>query len=161
MMGGENCSCNQPVRFVQIYSEASQGMKPVSWGSLGLIIGADNVETAFYADDIEELAADQLQDDYKYDESVKLCKEIRQQLEISERPPGALTDDEIWKMLDDIITIQREYEKAMWSRRERARHYGMLICRAFFQHINIETQQGFWKRLPFDVLDIIEQFVNF
>ena len=104
-------------RFVQLYEEARYGMLPISWSVLGL--GPEE----FYVEPIEMLASKQLHDD---NEHCERCHEFRRLVEDPENRPS---DSQLGELTSVLLDLASRAE----SRREQARHCGMLICCAFFK----------------------------
>ena len=110
-------------RFVQLYAEARYGMLPTSWSDLGL--GPEE----FYLEPIEVLASKQLQDD---NEHCERCHEFRRFVEDPEFSPS---DSQLGELALVLLDLSSKAE----SRREQARHCGMLLCRAFFKYTESDT----------------------
>lgn len=126
--------------FVQLYKEARYGMLPISWSVLGL--GPEE----FYVEPIEMLASKQLQDD---NEHCERCHEFRRLVEDPENSPSD-------SKLGELTSVLLGFASRSESRREQARHCGMLICRAFFKNTEADIAvYGFAPEVAESILEYL------
>ena len=124
----------------RLYQEAERGLRPISWGSLGL----GHIKEVF-ALPLETLALEDFKDTLESEFAVARGFEKH----------GRFTA-EMWELLE----AQRS---ARAARREQARHYGRLVCRAFFQTTTVS--QGMPDLLlsrayaPV-IVELVEEFLN-
>ena len=128
----------------RLYKEAERGLLPISWGSLGL--GHSQVAfTLLRAGPIETLALEDFKDILEFDLA----------LDRGFNTHGRFTV-EMRELLD-------AHKFARAARREQARHYGMLVCRAFFQTATVSGGMPDLVRSRAhvqEVVELVEEFLN-
>ena len=119
----------------KLYREAERGLQPISWGSLGLGHG-----TVLCAGPIEMLALEQYNASLEFDLAL-----VR----------GVGFTPEMRELLD-------AHQSALACRLEQARHYGMLVCRAFFQiHVVSKGMPNMVCRIHSqEIVELVERFLN-
>lgn len=160
LMLGDNSPRWQPECCVSLYRAASQGMLPISWESMGFRVGEDT----FYAGLLEALAVDQWRDHVRFEDAHKQYLDLQHQLAGGNdgRPYLALTGDEIVVLLESNMDVRRGIRQAMLERREHAHHFGMILCRAFFNMDVVAAASEWSHRVGYmpEIMGMIEEFVN-
>lgn len=122
-----------------LYGRAQRGMLPISWGSLGHGIPRP----------IETLALEQHNANEEYRRARKL--------DIILRPERG------GRCTPEYAKVRRTYLKARVCRMEKARHYGVLVCRAFFQTATVSQGMPDFVRsrayVP-EIVKLVEEFLN-
>lgn len=135
--------------FRMLYEEAEQGLLPIHWDALGL-------EDVFWAESIEALAAKQLQENVDRAESLEL------RLLLGERRSRAFFPERWERFLETEDQLDAARQEARLRRSEQARHYGMLVCRAFFKVTaagHLAKVKAAPKLSP-PILTLIDQFLK-
>lgn len=146
--------------YEELEHQARYGMLPLSWGFLGRGLSSEDA----YAGPLEMLLVQQLADD----EQAKLLREryglLGAEFEHQRRLAGhyGWQARDCWRDFDELpqakqLTIAlRLLAAASRRRNEQARHYGMLLTRAFFK---TESEKLLLNRLPQELETCIEQFL--
>ena len=133
-----------------LYREAARGLEPVLWG-----LFQDPGATGLLAEPIEKLVRDQWNQ----------YMEVRQFVVKTQAaaPPmhSVATISVPWMTRRfAIFAANQLYQQEKALRQEQARHYGMLVCRAFFKFTVREHMSEEAGRLSLEVVELVEQFLN-
>ena len=126
----------------RMYGEAERGLQPISWSCLGLGRG-QAVYQLLCAGPLETLAQEDFDGIMRFDRAMDHCF--------------------IHRRFRELRELQYAHRAAMAARREQARQYGMLVCRAFFQTTTVS--QGMPDLLlsrayaPV-IVELVEEFLN-
>lgn len=122
-----------------LYGRAERGMLPICWGSLGHGIPGP----------IEALALEQHNANEEYRRARKL--------------DTILTPVRGPRCTPEFAKVIRDYLEARMCRMELARHYGMLVCRAFFRTATVSEGMPSLVRsgayVP-EIVELVEEFLN-
>ena len=147
--------------FEELEYQARYGMLPLSWGSLGRGQSSEDVHAA----PLEMLLVQQLADDEQAkplrERYARLAEEFGEQRRIA-GSSGWLALD-FWRDFEELQEAKeltfalRLLDAASRRRKEQARHYGMLLTRAFFKGASEEL---LLNRFSQEVVECIEQFLT-
>jgi hypothetical protein len=138
--------------------DAELGMWPLSWRAL---VGPGPWHPwacgRFHAEPIRRLEEQQVLADLRFAQQ-------RERL-VSDRNEAA-SAEQIWRNLHDCDVLDLAEARDCCKRREEARHYGMLLCRAFFQPIAMDQilQEQLCvhvDRLSPELVELIGQFLYY
>ena len=129
-----------------LYQQAGIGLRPLSWGSLGLGPGMGAV---LIAGPLEKLAWEEFKAEQEHGGAMEHFLSIR---------TSNTAERLIW--LRQAEDTQLAHMSVAWRRREQARHYGMLVCRALFKIIPVLPHVPEKVARYQDVLELVEQFLN-
>ena len=137
------------------YLDAQEGMWPLSWRRLEL--GPSTRTEHFHAEPLRRLEEQQ---------ALAYLRYAQQRQRLASNRKEAASADEIWRIDHDLDVLDLASALECVKRREEARHYGMLLCRAFFQPIAIDQIPKEQFRVPVDrlspeIVQLIEQFLNY
>ena len=152
--------------FDELEHQARYGMLPLSWGSLGRGPSTEDV----YAAPLELLLVRQLADDeqaellrFRYN---RLTEEFAEEFTIRTAAipgPFGLHHPNFWRDFE-ALPEAKELNGALLVlaaasrfRKEQARHYGMLLSRAFFE---TASEELLLDRFSQEVVERIEQFLT-
>ena len=135
-----------------LYQEAGRGSEPLLWR----VVFQGHGETCPpLAEPIEKLARDQ------WNQYLEVREFLRETLAVA---PSILLATRIsfaWITRRFAMSAARQlYWKEKEIRREQARHYGMLVCRAFFKFTMREHMSEEAGRLSPEVVELVEQSLN-
>ena len=132
-----------------LYRHASIGLQPISWKVLGL---GDRPN----ARPIEMLIREQVEATVKYWQAVARFDALPRPMRNADQ--HALDEYAArWCEHNDRWTV---YASANSRRAEQARHYGMLVCRAFFKITSVSAVVPDKLAGLQDVVELIEQFIT-
>ena len=127
-----------------MYREAGIGLLPISWGSLGL--GHCLPVFAFLrAGPLETLALEEMRGIMEYGLALDHCFETHR------------------RFTEEMRELRDAHRAARAARAEQARHYGMLVCRAFFQTATVSQGMPDLVRsraYAQEVVELVEEFLN-
>lgn len=137
------------------YLDAALGMWPLSWR--GLELGPGTRTENFHSEPLQTLEEQQALANLRFEQ--------RRERLASDRKEAASTE-EIWRNIHDCDVLDLAEARECCKRREEARHYGMLLCRAFFQPIAMDQilQEQLCvhvDRLSPELVQLIGQFLNY
>jgi len=135
--------------FRRMYEDAEQGLLPIRWDTLGL-------GGTFWAEPIEALAAEQLR------ENVDRAASLELRLILGQHISRAFFPERWERFLESEDELDAARQKALLRRSEQARHYGMLVCRAFFEVTAAEhlAKEKAALKLSPPILTLIDQFLK-
>lgn len=128
----------------RMYGEAERGLQPISWGCLGLGRG-QAVYQLLCAGPLETLALEDFNGIMEYRRALDDCFDTHR------------------RFTEEMRELRDAHRAAMAARCEQARHYGMLVCRAFFQTTTV--LQGVPDLLRSRayapvIVELVEEFLN-
>ena len=135
--------------------DAELGMWPLSWRAL---VGPGPwARGRFHAEPMERLEEQQVLANMRFAQQRERLVSARNE---------AASAEQIWRNLHDCDVLDLAEARECCKRREEARHYGMLLCRAFFQPIAMdqipqEQLRDHVDRLSPDLVELIGQFLNY
>ena len=137
------------------YLDAQQGMWPLSWRRLDL--GPSTRTEHFHAEPLRRL---------EEQHALAYLRYVQQCQRLASNRKEAASADEIWRINHDLDELHLADARGCVKRREEAWHYGMLLCRAFFQPIAMDQIPQEQFRVPVDrlspeIVQLIEQFLNY